>query len=112
MPDPLVELITAAAAQDELVKQAVRKLAFEVVHEAHNLLSKGSPATRMSVIRSLLPSLVRSLEKNEETEGTKELQKQLGELMAEVRSGAKVVLDVTPHPAPAEDTPYPRRLGS
>lgn len=110
MPDPLAELITAAAAQDELVKQAVRKLAFEVVHEAHKLLSSGSPATRMSVIRSLLPSLVRSLEKTEESDGTKELQKQLAELMAEVRSGTKVVLDVQSVEDPAEDAPYPRKL--
>lgn len=110
MPDQLAQLVTQAAAQDEIVKQAVRKLAFEVVHEAHKLLNQGSPATRLSVIRSLLPALVRSLEKTDEGDSNKELQNQLAGLMDEIRSGAKVVLDVTPAPAPKEDQPYPRKL--
>lgn len=110
MPDPLAELVTHAAAQDEIVKEAVRKLAFEVVHEAHKLLNQGSPATRMSVIRSLLPALVRSLEKTDEGDSNKELQKQLAELMQEVRSGTKVVLDIQPVNDLEEDTPYPRKL--
>lgn len=110
MPDPLSQLVTQAAAQDELVKQAVRKLAFEVVHEAHKLLNQGSPATRLSVIRSLLPALVRSLEKQDEGDSNAKLQKELADLMGEIRTGAKVVLDITPGPAPIEDQPYPRKL--
>ena len=114
--DPIAKLVTLAAEQDEVIKQAVRKLAFEVVHEAHKMLHQGSPATRLSVIRSLLPSLVRSLEKQEDQDQNIELQKQLAELMKEVRDGTKVVLEVTPID-PEEDTPhyisgneYPKKL--
>lgn len=108
-PDPLQQMLTDAAKQDEVIKLAVRKLAFEVVYEAHNLLSSGSPATRLSVIRSLLPALVRSLEKTDQEDSTATLQKELASLMDEIRTGAKVVLEVQPV-APTEDTPYPHKL--
>lgn len=93
--DPVARMLAEAAEQDETIKKAVRKLAFESILEAHNLLSAGSPATRLSVIRSLLPALVRSLEKTDEHDNTRELQKQLSDLMEEMRTGAKVVLDVS-----------------
>ncbi len=111
--DPLANLLLDAARHDEVIKQAIRKLAWEVVQESHKLLTTGSPSTKMSVIRTLLPSLVRSLEKTEDADTSTQLRDELASLMSEIRSGAKVVLDIQPATAIEQDRPPmtgPRKL--
>lgn len=83
-PD-LSALLSLAAQDDELVRSALRILALEVLNESHRLLIEGSTTTKITVMRAIIPALVRTLEKKQDEDELTQMRAKMEEMMAELR---------------------------
>lgn len=97
--DTLLPLLIRAAEDDEVVRKAVRMLAIKVLDRADFLLTEGSPATRITVIRAIMPALVKTLEKQQDDNELEELRKTLNEVRDELRSGPVTIVRMPEHTA-------------
>lgn len=97
-----VALLIRALESDEIIRRAIRFTAVKALQHANEMLDRGSVANRVTVIRSMMPALVKTLERKETDDELKQLKAELHDLMAEVRSGIK---DTTPLDDTSPDTP-------
>lgn len=102
-----------AAAMAEVVedspelKNRVRALAEKALKWAEFDIDKGDPAARNNVIRALLPAMVKGAVASDDGERVKELEEQVAEMRAEMRSffGSARTDQATPQPTVPEDEP-------
>lgn len=72
-------------ADDEEVKAQTKRLALAVLSEALDLVENGTPQSKHTIIRSLMPALAKGLTRGQESDEIQELRKQMAELLEEVR---------------------------
>lgn len=73
---------------DPDVVAAVKSLALEAISQAREMLQPHmTPAIRQQMVRSILPTLVKSLEANRDASTDDELRAQMNDLFAAVRDG-------------------------
>lgn len=107
-PPDMTTLLMAAAQDDEIVRKAVRMLAMKVLDRADYLLEEGSPATRITVIRAIMPALVKTLEKKQDDDELAELRKVLNEVRDELRTGPTTIVRIPGPPVvPTDVAPIP-----
>lgn len=103
-PEDSLDLLIAALGDDETIRRAIRYTAVKALKHANDMLDRGSVANRVTVIRSMMPALVKTLERKETTDELNHLKEELHALMAEVRGGTEaseamgVVEPDTPRP--------------
>lgn len=97
-----MDVLFAALEDDEVIRRAIRYTAVRALEHANEMLSHGSVANRVTVIRSLMPALVRTLDRKETDDELSKLKTDLHDLMAEMREGVK---GLTPLPEDLTDIP-------
>lgn len=71
---------------DPDVVSAVKALALQAIREAQDMLSSHTaPAIRQQMVKSILPTLVKSLEANRDANTDDELRAQMTDLLTQVR---------------------------
>jgi hypothetical protein len=98
--------ILLAVQDDEIIRKAIRVTALKALQRANEMLDVGSLATRTTVIRSIMPALVKTLERKETDDELTELRRQIVELMEEIRRGA--IIPELPQPPDEVYTDVPR----
>lgn len=82
------EAIGAVSATDPEIKTRVKELALFVLDEVEEAIRYGAPMTKMAVMRSFTPHLIRSLQDKRENEEIEELKREMEELRREIRAAA------------------------
>lgn len=96
---------------DEMYEE-VKALFRRLIAEANHILKAGTPANKISLMRSVIPVLMREMQAREKMSGEEEVKAQLSDLFASARAD----LDASKAPAlnDIDDLPadHPAQLGT
>lgn len=88
MAGPKLDALFNQVVDDPEVVAAVKDLALTAIGEAREMLSPHvAPQIRQQMVRTLLPTLVKSLEASRDTGTQDELRAEMKALLLEVRDG-------------------------
>ncbi len=74
-----------AVVDDPDVKAMVKSLAMDALAEAQDMIRRGSPSVKQSVIRAVMPALVASLKESQVGDGLTDLRAKQNQLFGEIR---------------------------
>lgn len=83
--DPIVTAAAKLAAEDAAVKGAMRDLVLNAIDQAQYLMAHGSMPNRMTLIKALIPAMVKEMAKAEEEDTSQHLRDKMEEVLAQVR---------------------------
>lgn len=103
-----VEVVEASGVLDNpIVKQRVTNLVLHALDVAEEYLTDGTAQTRMTLIKALMPILVRSSKDEQRDDELDEMKREMGRIMEEVRnSGKGARLTVLGDGGVVEDKPH------
>lgn len=104
MTTDLSAIAAAAVANDTSLQERVRGLVNSLLDEAEELIDSGPPSVKASLIRTVVPALVKEMNADGGSEALDRMRADLAELHAEVRS--TLATPATPLPtAPTDALP-------
>jgi hypothetical protein len=102
-PD-LTSIAAAAVAGDTTLQDRVRGLVNSLLDEAEELIDSGPPSVKASLIRTVVPALVKEMNADGGSEAIDQMRASLSELHTEIR--ASLATPATPLPtAPSDALP-------
>lgn len=106
MSVPREVIAVTEALDDDEVRLAVKSLALKVLSDVTRLFDYGDPAIKLSVARTLLPSLVKSLATKDENAEVRLMKEQLDTMMQEMRDSRVTRVKVLPGTPIPIDKPH------
>lgn len=96
-PEAVAQAMTVEAVKARIVALTLRSL-----DHAEELLEDGTPQVKMQVMRSVIPTLVKSLAKDEQDAELAELRAQMVELRKDIMRAGTIEATASPTPEDVE----------
>lgn len=108
--DPLPAAITTVASTDPQINTRVQRLIHVSLSYAERVMASGDPNAKLGVLKSLIPALVKTLDKGEDRdEVIEQLRAEMSEMYTFIRE--QNTSNLTSAPVPALTPPVDRAPG-